>query len=167
MNKQLFHELNVEKINIFDRKKAINEIDRQLETRIRLFSKEIRRDSKKSAGSSIKSSEKIKSINLEKNDLMVINGNTSSLIVKKNTPNLAKMVKSLKKYNPSKIKKQLSETTDLIDKSLKDSNSPIKQDTSSNDFTKSKEFADIIVPISVMNQNTDEPESFIERFEEV
>lgn len=157
MNKKFFNESNIEKISIFDAKRAINEIDRKLETRMRLFS---RRDSKKSGGSSIKSSEKINPIKLEQSDLVIVNGNTS-LIVKKNEPHFTKMAQAFKKYVPNRIKKQLSETADLIDKSSKISNNPIKQEVNCSDFT------DIIVPITIANRSINESESFVERFAEV
>ena len=157
MNKKFFNESNIEKISMFDAKKAINEIDRKLETRMRLFS---RRDSKKSGGSSIKSSEKTNPIKLEQNDLVIVNCNTSS-IVKKNTPQFSKIAQAFKKYVPNKIKKQHSETADLIDKSSKISNNPIKQEVNCSDFT------DIIVPITIVNRSINESESFVERFAEV
>jgi hypothetical protein len=178
MNKKFFHDPNIEKL---DPKKALDEIERKLEARMKWFN---RRDSKKSAGSSIKSGEKM--TKCDQDDLMIANdANNFSLITNKNKISshpMTKMAQKFKKYAPYKFKRQLSETTDLINKNLKNS-TPIKQDitpennstenkidltyayASSKEFTKSKEFSDIIVPMSNVNRN--ESDSFVERFAEI
>ncbi len=181
MNKKFFHDPNIEKL---DPKRALDEIERKLEARMKWFN---RRDSKKSVGSSIKSGEKMNPTKCDQDDLMIADdANNCSLLTNKNKISshpMTKMAQKFKKYAPTyKFKRPLSETTDLINKNLKDS-TPIKQDintennstenkidltyvyTNSKEFTKTKEFSDIIVPMSNVNRN--ESESFVERFAEI
>ena len=176
MNKNLFQDSTIEKMNLLDPKKVIHEIERKLETKLKPF---MPRDSKKSRESKNSSEKNVKF----EDNLRRIEETDSSKFFKakqnKSSPQaLVRIALKFKRLSPNQ--KNQSEVTNLID-NLKDSN-PIKNDCENVDYdenanndisknqskqeTKSNDFSifsDLAAPMASVDPNTIESESCVEK----